>query len=61
MGTAKDVLEVVKGAIDGGGRGVCFGRNVWQYEDPTAMTRSIARIIHEGATVEEAMKGLLNY
>lgn len=58
MDTAKDVLEVVKGAIDAGGKGVVFGRNVWQYEDPTAMTRAIAKIIHENATVEEAMKEL---
>jgi len=60
MDTAKDVLEVVKGAMDAGGRGVCFGRNIWQYEDPTAMTRAIAKIIHEEATIEEAMKELQN-
>lgn len=58
METAKDVLEVVKGAIDAGGRGVCFGRNIWQHKDPTAMTRAIANIIHEDATVKEAMKEL---
>ncbi|MFB0562731.1 MAG: class I fructose-bisphosphate aldolase [Candidatus Lokiarchaeia archaeon] len=58
MDTAKDVLEVVKGAIDAGGKGVVFGRNIWQYKDPTAMTRAIAKIIHENASVEEAMKEL---
>lgn len=60
MDTAQNVLEVVKGAIDAGGKGVCFGRNIWQHENPTAMTRAIAKIIHEEATVEEAMKELPN-
>lgn len=58
MATGKEVLEAVKGMIDAGGRGVFFGRNIWQYKDPTAMTRAIAKIIHGGATVEEAMKEL---
>jgi len=58
MESPKDVLEVVKGTMDSGGRGVVFGRNIWQYKDPTAMTRAVARMIHEGATVEEAMKEL---
>ena len=58
MESPRDVLEAVKGTIDGGGRGVVFGRNIWQYKDPTAMTRAIARIIHKGATVEEAIKEL---
>ncbi len=55
-GPARDVLEMAKGAVDAGGRGVVFGRNVWAYKDPAAMTRAISGIIHDNATVEEAMK-----
>ncbi|MBS7250253.1 MAG: fructose-bisphosphate aldolase [Candidatus Freyarchaeota archaeon] len=58
METPKDVLGVVRGAIDAGGKGVVFGRNIWQYKNPTAMTRAIAKIIHQNATVEEALKEL---
>jgi len=58
MESPRDVLGTVKGTIDSGGKGVVFGRNIWQYKDPAAMTRAIARIIHDGATIEEAMKEL---
>ena len=58
MESPKDVLEAVKGTMDSGGRGVVFGRNIWQYKDPAAMTRAIVRIIHENIKVEEAIKEL---
>ncbi len=50
------VLEMVHGAIDAGARGVSIGRNVFQHKDPTAMTRAIARIVFDGATVDEAYR-----
>ena len=58
MENPKDVLETVKGAINAGGKGVCFGRNIWMYEDPATMTRAISKVIHEGASVEEALEEL---
>ncbi|MEM2514540.1 MAG: fructose-bisphosphate aldolase [Candidatus Bathyarchaeia archaeon] len=58
METEKDVLEMAKNAIDAGGAGVAFGRNIWQHENPTAMVKAIRKIIHENATVEEALKEL---
>ncbi len=58
METEKDVLEVVKGSIDGGGAGVMIGRNMWQHKNPTAMVRAISKIVHKNATVEEAIKEL---
>lgn len=58
MDSPRDVLEVVKGSVDSGGKGVVFGRNIWQYKDPAAMTRAIASIVHEGATVTKALKEL---
>jgi len=58
METDRDILEVVKGMIDAGGCGVAFGRNIWQHRDPTAMIRAISMVIHEGATVEKALKEL---
>jgi len=59
MDNDKAVLENVKDAIDAGAVGVAFGRNIFQYRDPTAMTRAIASIIHGNADVEEAMKELM--
>ena len=49
-------LRFVREAMDCGARGVSVGRNVWTYKDPTAITRAICRIVHDDASVEEALK-----
>ncbi len=54
--TDEEFLEMIRGAIDAGGRGVAIGRNVFQHENPTKMTRAIAAIVHHDSSVEEAMK-----
>jgi fructose-bisphosphate aldolase/2-amino-3,7-dideoxy-D-threo-hept-6-ulosonate synthase len=51
-------LRFVQEAIDCGASGVSVGRNVWTYPDPTAMTRAICRLVHEEASVEQALKEL---
>ncbi|MEM3506145.1 MAG: 2-amino-3,7-dideoxy-D-threo-hept-6-ulosonate synthase [Candidatus Bathyarchaeia archaeon] len=52
----KRVIEVVKESIEAGGKGVAFGRNVWQHHNPKAIAKAIASIIHEDFSVEEAFK-----
>ena len=56
MDTDEDILEMVKGATDAGGAGVSIGRNVFQHRDPSKIVRAISRIVHGGASVEEALK-----
>ena len=56
MDSDKELLEVVKGCVDAGGAGTCMGRNVFQHKDPTAITKAISMIVHEGASVENAYK-----
>ncbi|WP_457620775.1 2-amino-3,7-dideoxy-D-threo-hept-6-ulosonate synthase [Methanopyrus sp.] len=59
--TPEEVLEMVKGAIEAGAAGAAIGRNIFAHKSTRmreAMTRAIARIIHEDAEVEEAMKEL---
>jgi DhnA family fructose-bisphosphate aldolase class Ia len=56
MESDRDLLEVVKGAIDAGGAGTCMGRNVFQHKDPTAITAAMVKIVHEGTSVDEAYK-----
>ena len=51
----KEVLKDVKGAIEGGAKGVAFGRNIFQYEKPRLMVRALREIIHREASVEEAL------
>lgn len=58
MKTVEDTLKVVEGAIEAGGAGVAMGRNVFQADNPTALTRAIAKIVHEGCSAEEVMREL---
>ena len=45
-------------SIQAGGVGVSIGRNVFQHENPIGMVRALKAIVHEAATVEEAIKTL---
>jgi DhnA family fructose-bisphosphate aldolase class Ia len=56
MDSALDLLKMVKDSVDGGAVGGAIGRNIWQYKDPTKITRAAISIIHEKASVEEASK-----
>jgi DhnA family fructose-bisphosphate aldolase class Ia len=55
-GAEKEMLVEIKRAIDAGVAGVAIGRNIWQFENPPAMTRAVAAILHDGATADAAMK-----
>lgn len=50
------VLETVRGAVDAGGAGVAMGRNLWQHDHPDKITRAVAAILHENASVASAVK-----
>jgi fructose-bisphosphate aldolase / 2-amino-3,7-dideoxy-D-threo-hept-6-ulosonate synthase len=56
--TDEEFLAMVRSAVDAGGRGVAIGRNVFQHDNPTAMTRALTLIVHKGASVEDAMEAL---
>jgi DhnA family fructose-bisphosphate aldolase class Ia len=58
MKTDSDVLRVVKESADAGGAGVAFGRNILQHRNPRGMVRAISEILHEGSTVDKALKNL---
>lgn len=51
-----DVLEMVKNARDAGAMGVSIGRNVFQHKNPKSMVAAICSIIHENASVEQALE-----
>ncbi len=56
MKSERDVLEMVYGAIKAGASGLSIGRNIFQAKDPALMVRAMAKIVHEGGTVEEALE-----
>lgn len=55
MNSDREILEMVKGAINAGGAGVSIGRNVFQHKNPTKMVKAISGIVHENCSVEEAL------
>nr|HDN00897.1 fructose-bisphosphate aldolase [Deltaproteobacteria bacterium] len=55
MDSDRDVLTMVKDAVDVGGAGVSIGRNVFQHKDPTRIVQAFDLIIHQNASVDEAI------
>jgi len=49
-------LELARRAIDEGAHGIDMGRNIWQSDHPVAMLMALRSIVHENATVDEAME-----
>jgi 3-hydroxy-5-phosphonooxypentane-2,4-dione thiolase len=48
-------LTLARNAIDAGAHGIDMGRNIWQSEHPVAMLRALRAIVHEKASVREAL------
>jgi DhnA family fructose-bisphosphate aldolase class Ia len=51
----RQMLVDIRAAIDAGGAGVAIGRNVFQAADPAAMTAAIVAIVHDDASVDDAL------
>jgi len=54
-GDERDTLANIHDAIAAGAKGVAIGRNVFQAPDPLAMTSAVAAIVHDGASVDDAV------
>jgi len=39
-----------------GAAGIVAGRNIWQHDTPYALTKAIRKMIHEGMSVDDALK-----
>jgi len=55
-GNPHELLTIVRDVINSGAAGVIMGRNIWQFERPTAMIEAVMRIVHEDLSVEKAKK-----
>jgi fructose-bisphosphate aldolase, class I len=60
MESDKAILEMVKGAIEAGAAGTSIGRNVFQHKSPERMVAALALIVHNNASVEQALDSLQN-
>jgi putative autoinducer-2 (AI-2) aldolase len=55
LDTMKDVLQLTHDALSRGAVGVDMGRNIWQSEHPVAAIQSVRAVVHEKATVKQAL------
>ena len=51
----EEVLRITAEVLAAGAAGLVYGRNVIQHDDPTAMTRALAALVHEHATADAAL------
>lgn len=54
----EELFTMVYDSIQSGAAGVAVGRNVWQHDNVRGVVSALAAIIHEGATVEQALAQL---
>jgi DhnA family fructose-bisphosphate aldolase class Ia len=54
----QEILSRTKQLMGQGARGIVYGRNVIQHQNPAGMTRALMAIVHDGASVEEASRHL---
>lgn len=52
---ARELLELTENVLAAGALGLVYGRNVIQHEDPPAMTRALAALVHEGRSAGDAL------
>lgn len=52
----EEVLQRTSLLMQQGAKGIVYGRNVIQHENPPAMTRALMAIVHESATPEAALR-----
>ena len=54
--TDRETLAAVRGAMDAGGAGVSMGRSIFQHDDPEAMTRAVAAVVHDDLSAAAALE-----
>ncbi|PGF15556.1 fructose-bisphosphate aldolase [Natrinema sp. CBA1119] len=54
-GSDHETIEMVRGVMDAGGAGVSMGRSIFQHEDPEAIARAVAGVVHDDLSTDEAL------
>ncbi|ELY71426.1 2-amino-3,7-dideoxy-D-threo-hept-6-ulosonate synthase [Natrinema versiforme] len=54
-GTDRETIDMVRGVMDAGGAGISMGRSIFQHEDPEAIARAVAAVVHDDRSTDEAL------
>lgn len=55
MGSDREILTMVRGAMDAGAAGTSIGRNVFQHENPSRIVAALSAMVLRDASVDAAM------
>jgi len=55
MDSDEDIFRMVEDALQAGAAGVSIGRNAFQHKNPTRMVQALSKMVHSGASIEEAI------
>ena len=53
-----EILKRTRTLIEQGASGIVYGRNIIQHPNPAGITRALMAVVHDGATVETALRHL---
>jgi DhnA family fructose-bisphosphate aldolase class Ia len=54
----REILERTQGLLAQGAKGIVYGRNIIQHANPAGMTRALMAVVHEGASLKQALEML---
>jgi len=52
----REILERTQGLLQQGAHGIVYGRNIIQHPNPKGITRALMAMVHDGASVDAALK-----
>jgi predicted phospho-2-dehydro-3-deoxyheptonate aldolase len=55
MDSDEDIFRMVAGALEAGAAGLSIGRNAFQHEHPDRMIQALSKMVHDDATIAEAV------
>ena len=60
MDSDEDIFKMAAGALKAGAAGLSIGRNAFQHENVEGIVAALCKMVHQGATVEQAIAILEN-
>ena len=58
MDSDEDIFKMVQQSLEAGGAGASIGRNAFQHEKPDKMVQAISKMVHHGASIDQAVATL---